>query len=305
MVFGAVLSPAPTSPMWWMGVFYGGYFAILLVEVWSMFWDHPTIHQWACTFAAGMAVVAPFTLGAVFGVVGAHAYWSGIFTPIQMVVTAFVAGASLLCVAMALVVRFRLAGYERAERLAIPGLRLLLGIGLLAVAALVARQMIAGLASDERGMREATEAVLYGPSAAQFWILRIGVGIVVPLLLVALPWTRTNLGTLVAGVCALTGVFFDRVLLVGGGQATPVSAHAGVVSTPYATYTPSPVEIAVVLGAGAFVAFGYTIAERYLNLGETDVHAGLTLGPLIRRVRAALALGRRTAPAPVGPGGEG
>src|SRR5512146_2513964 len=38
LVFGCILSPAPTSPMWWMGVFYGGYLAVLLVEVWSMFW---------------------------------------------------------------------------------------------------------------------------------------------------------------------------------------------------------------------------------------------------------------------------
>jgi len=297
LLFGAVLSPSPTSPMWWMGVFYGGYLAILLVEVWSMFWNHAVIHQWACTLAACMAIVAPFTLGAVFGVVGAHAYWHGIFTPIQMVVTAFVAGASLLCIVLAVVVRLRLAGHERARRLAIPGLRLLLGIGLLAVAALVARQLVVGLDSDERGMREATEAVMFGPDAAQFWILRVGVGIITPLVLIALPWTRTDLGTLVAGVCGLVGVFFDRVLLVSGGQAVPVSAHAGVVSSPYAAYTPSPVEIVVVLGAGAFVALGYTLAERYLDLGEADVHAGVTLRPLVRRLREAVVSTRRRASA--------
>jgi Ni/Fe-hydrogenase subunit HybB-like protein len=304
LVFGAVLSPAPTSPMWWMGVFYGAYFATLLVEVWSMFWDHPVIHQWACTVAACMAIIAPFTLGAVFGVVGAHAYWSGVFTPILMVVSAFVAGTSLLCIVMFVVVRFRLAGHERAERLAIPGLRLLLGVGLVAVAALVARQMIAGLLSDERGLREATESVLVGPYAFQFWVFRVGIGIVVPLLLVVLPRTRTSLGLLVAGTCALTGVFFDRVLLVSGGLGTPVSAHAGVVSTPYATYTPSPVEIAIILGAGAFVAFGYTLAERYLNLGETDVHVGIDFGPFVRRLRTALGGVRGNAAAPAGDGGE-
>ena len=36
MVFGAVFNPSPLSPMWWMGVFYGGYLCFLLVEVWSM-----------------------------------------------------------------------------------------------------------------------------------------------------------------------------------------------------------------------------------------------------------------------------
>ena len=52
MVLGAVLVPSPSSPMWWMGVFYGVYLVVLLVEVWSMFTPHPKIHQYACTTAA-------------------------------------------------------------------------------------------------------------------------------------------------------------------------------------------------------------------------------------------------------------
>ena len=52
MVFGAVFVPSPSSPMWWMGVFYGLYLVVLLVEVWSMFTPHPKIHQYACTAAA-------------------------------------------------------------------------------------------------------------------------------------------------------------------------------------------------------------------------------------------------------------
>ena len=75
MVFGAVLVPSPTSPMWWMGVFYGIYLVVLLVEVWSMFFHHPKIHQYACTAATCTAVVAPATLGAVFGVLAAKAFW--------------------------------------------------------------------------------------------------------------------------------------------------------------------------------------------------------------------------------------
>ena len=83
MVFGAVLVPSPTSPMWWMGVFYGAYLVVLLVEVWSMFTDHPKIHQWACTLAACIAILAPATLGAVFGVLAAKPFWIGPFTAIH------------------------------------------------------------------------------------------------------------------------------------------------------------------------------------------------------------------------------
>jgi Ni/Fe-hydrogenase subunit HybB-like protein len=288
LIFGAVLSPAPSSPMWWMGVFYGGYLGLLLVEVWSMFSDHPKVHQWACTLAACMAILAPATLGAVFGVIVARPYWHGPFTPLWMVASAFLAGVSVLGIVFFGVVRFRLSGFERAGRLAMPGLRLLLGVGLVVVAILLVRHMVAGLNGSELGLRVATLAVLEGPLAGPFWILRVGVGLGLPLLLILLPATRTPIGLLVASAGALTGVFVDRWLFVAAGQVAPVSVVGGVVMTPYAGYGPSPVEIAIILGAAAFVAFGYTLAERYLDLNEADVHFGFPLAPHLRRARAAL-----------------
>lgn len=283
MVLGAVLSPSPGSPMWWMGVVYGAYLCILLVEVWSLFWDHPVIHQWACTLAAGTAIVAPSTLGAVFGVLVARPFWHGPFTAVLMVASAFLAGTALLSIVFYVVGRLHLAGFERANRVAIPSLRLLLGIGLVVVLALVARQMIAGLVGNERGLRAATEAVLAGPLAGQFWVVRIGFGLVLPLLLVVLPGGRTNRGLFVAAIGALCGVFADRLLLVSGGEIAPTTVSAGVLSSPYAAYTPSLVEIGIVIGASAFVAFAYTLAELYLDLSESDVHFGFPVANVIRR----------------------
>jgi molybdopterin-containing oxidoreductase family membrane subunit len=323
MVLGAVLSPTPTSPMWWMGVFYGGYLVILLVEVWSMFWDHPVIHAWACTAAAGMAVVAPFTLGAVFAVLAARPSWHGPFTPVLMVATAFLAGTALLTMAFAVVGRLGLAGHERSERLAVPGLRLLLGGGLLVVGVLVARSVLVGLGGGERGLREATEAVISGPLAPTFWLVRVGLGLAVPLVLVGLPVAAVGFGRLrigpfrigsvrifrgsgwlgLAGACALVGVLADRFLFVSGGQIAPVTASAGVVTQGFAFYAPSLVEVGIVAGAAAYVALGYTLAERYLDLRESDVHVGFVLAPVARGAwrlgwagaSGAVAAGRRVA----------
>jgi Ni/Fe-hydrogenase subunit HybB-like protein len=277
MVFGAVLVPSPSSPMWWMGVCYGFYLCVLLVEVWSMFTDHPRIHQAACTIAAGTAIVAPATLGAVFGVLVARPFWHGPFTPILMVASAFLSGTALLGVVFYAVHRLRLEGAERATSLAIPAIRSLLALGLVLVAILVGRQAIDGLNSAQPSFRIATNALLFGPLAFEFWGLRIALGLVVPLLLVGLPATRTPAGTGLAAALAIGGVFVDRLMFVTAGQIAPSSA-AGVVATPFTNYTPSPVEIAILVGAVAFVAFGYTLAERYLDLRESsEVHAYLSL----------------------------
>jgi molybdopterin-containing oxidoreductase family membrane subunit len=302
MVFGAVFVPSPSSPMWWMGVFYGTYLVVLLVEVWSMFTDHPKIHQWSCTAASCVAILAPATLGAVFAVLAAKPFWHGPFTVILMVASAFLAGTALLGIVFYVVIRLGLQDLERARRYAVPSIRLLLTIGLVLVAVLVARQVHAGLTGSEYGLREATEALVAGPLAWQFWGLRVALGLVVPLTLVILPWTRTPAGLFAASLLTLTGVFTDRLLFVTAGQIYPVTTVAGTVSYPYATYTPSPVEIAIIAGAVAFLAFAYTLAERYLDLEEADVHTFFPWpGSATRTPRRATASLRRprTAPRPL------
>jgi Ni/Fe-hydrogenase subunit HybB-like protein len=277
LVFGAVLNPSPTSPMWWMGVCYGFYLCVLLTEVWSMFTDHPTIHQVACTAAMCTAIVAPTTLGAVFGVLAGRAFWYGIFTPLLMVSTAFLAGTALLAIVFYFVHRLRLDGWERAASVAIPSIRLLMTVAMALVALLVTREVVAGLTGDAPGLHSATSALVAGPLALEFWGIRVIAGLVIPFLLLALPATRTPAGTLVAGLLIWVGVFVDRFTFVSAGQIAPVTAISGTVSSPYAAYTPSPVEIGIILGAFAFIAFVYTMAERYLDLHEASAHGALSL----------------------------
>src|SRR3990170_1789916 len=288
MVLGAVLVPSPTSPMWWMGVFYGAYLCVLVVEVWSMFTNHPTIHQAACTTAACLAIAAPATLGAVFGVLVSRPFWHGPFTPILMVSSAFLSGTALLGIVFYVVARLRLTGAERAVSLAIPAIRTLLAIGLVLVSVLITRQLIAGLIDDRPAFVDATRALLVGPLALQFWVFRVALGLAVPLLLVALPATRTPAGTLLAALLAIVGVFVDRFTFVLAGQIGPTTV-SGVVSAPWAEYTPTLVEIGIIAGAVAFVALGYTLAERYLDLREARAHVFVPIPDLLRsRVRRLL-----------------
>jgi len=279
MVFGAVLSPSPFSPMWWMGVFYGVYLMFLITEVWSMFTGHWQLHRFACVLSSITAVLAPTTLGAVFGVLAARPYWHGAFTPPAMVTAALLSGIALLGIVFALVHRFRLAGWERATTLAIPALRLLLMIVLPVTVLVVAWQMMFGLYGVVPGLADATKAILVGPLAFQFWVFRVFLGLAVPLALVLWPRTRTPAGLFAASCFTFLGLFADRMIFVNAGQIAPGTAVAGVVSSPWAEYTPSLVEISIMVGAFAFFALFYTLAERYLPMGEHEGHlVGAFLG---------------------------
>jgi molybdopterin-containing oxidoreductase family membrane subunit len=271
MVFGAVLVPSPTSPMWWMGVFYGIYLCCLLVEVWSMFTGHPLVHQWACVASSCMAIIAPATLGAVFAILAVRSFWHDPLSPVLMVSSALALGTSLLGIVFYAVYRTRRSGWERARSVAMPSIRILLAIAIVLVSVLLARHVLVGLNGTMPGQVEAADALVSGPLAVPFWG-RVGLGLLVPLVILALPWTSNVHGTFAASTLAFTGILVDRYLFVAAGQIAPVTTSAGTVSYPFAPYVPSPVEIMIVIGAGAFVAFGYTLAERYLDLSESDAH---------------------------------
>jgi molybdopterin-containing oxidoreductase family membrane subunit len=299
LVFGAVFNPSLTSPMWWMGVFYAVYLVFLMVEVWSMFTDHPVIHRYACLASSCTAVFAPATLGAVFGVMIARSFWYGLFTPIAMVVTALVAGSALLGIVFYLVVRFERTGFERARRLAFPAIRILLAVGLVGSLLLLGRGLLTGLTSSDDDLRDATLALVSGPLAVPFWARVLG-GFAIPLALLALPMARTVTGTGIAAAFAFVGVLVDRLLFVSAGQIIPTTTVGGVVSEPYVTYTPTLVEISIVVAAFAFVAFVYTLAERYLDLREADVHLPFHVPDVVGLARR-WAAARRPAPDPSEP----
>ncbi len=272
LVFGAILSPSPFSPMWWMGVFYGVYLVFLFTEVWSMFTGHWAVHRVACTLASIAAIFAPLTLGAVFGVLASRPFWHGAFTPPLMIVSAFLSGVALLGIVFFCVVRFRLTAWERAETLAIPAIRLLLTIALVVAALFLLLQVIVGLYGQVPGLADATLALLVGPLALPFWIFRVGLGLVVPIALLVMPRTRTAEGLFTASVLAFVGLFTDRMVFVNAGQIAPSTSASGVVSSPFAVYTPTLVEISIVIGAFAVVALLYTLAERYLDMSEHVGH---------------------------------
>jgi len=300
MAFGAVFNPSFSSPMWWMGAFYAAYLVFLLIEVWSMFFGHDDVHRYACLASSCTAVLAPSTLGAVFGVLFARGFWYGLFTPIAMLVTALLAGSALLGIVFYFVVRFELAGFERGRTLAIPAIRILLAVALVGSLVLLGRGLLVGLTSEDLALHGGTMALLSGPLAIPFWIRLVG-GLAIPLVLIALPATRTVSGTGIAAGLAFVGVIVDRLLFVSAGQIIPTTAVGGVVSDPYVAYTPSLVEISIVLAAFAFVAFVYTLAERYLDLREAEVHMGFHLPRVVatapERLRTRWAA-RRVAPAP-------
>ena len=96
------------------------------------------------------------------------------------------------------------------------------------------------------GSREMMELLIVGRLAPFMWLFGIG-GLVVPMLLVALPVTRNVFGITLAATAVLLAMWLKRFLIVVPGLAEPMMPTSLVI------YWPSRVEIMITLGAVAAI----------------------------------------------------
>ena len=277
----AVLTPGFSSAIWWMGVLYALYLVVLIVEFFYLsraetlrrspvpanpsparanaaqqrLKRYRSFAWYAGIGGFALAIFAPGTLGAVFGVVRAADLWHGPLMPVYFVVTALVSGAALL--ALAIVLTYRLG---RKEMGPVKGLVQSLGKLLLVFLAVFLlftawRILSTGDATD----------FLLGRLGGNFWVFEILVGILVPMVILLIPKARTMLGIGLASFMVMVGMFLARYDFVVAGQLASAGREGEAVGLGL---MPSLTEMLIVLGSFALLAALYLIGNRFLPLGE-------------------------------------
>jgi molybdopterin-containing oxidoreductase family membrane subunit len=272
LLFGAVFSPSPSSAMWWMGTLYAIYLVFLVIELAGMFLGSESLAKAGSALTLATAILAPSTLGAVFGTLVSRSFWHGGLAPVYLILTALVSGAALLGIVFSLVERLGLRGGSASEAV-VPALGKLLALMLSLTAFLTAWQTIVGLYGGVPGEFEATMALVFGPLSVPFWVFTVGIGMVAPLAILLRPRVAGDRAKVVSDVLlasclAFGGMFVERIAFVAAGQITPMSAASGIVVGDFAAYVPSAVEVGIVVGALGLAGLLYTIAERFVDLGE-------------------------------------
>jgi molybdopterin-containing oxidoreductase family membrane subunit len=154
-------------------------------------------------------------VGTLFGVVAARPHWhSGLF-PIMFLVSALVSGGALLIV-VALIFQ---SGRKRNRDTVLTLGKVVLGLLLLDVLFQVSDILIAyrgGIPGEIAGLSVVTS----GPYWWVFWIWQIGIGTLIPLLLLTLPATRRNpIAVAAAALLIVVGLFGMRLNIVVPGLA--------------------------------------------------------------------------------------
>lgn len=263
-LFSLFFSTSFASVMGWMTWFYTAY-GILLVIMLYLTWKNPKSAALRRLGWLGLpfAILFGGAEGSLFGVVGARAAWESGLTPILFLVKGAFTGVGLMLFISILF----------GEHTPVPFLRKLL-IGLLfAVLVLEVSEYFTAFYANIPAKAESLQIVLFGPYWWVFWIAHIGLGLLLPLILLSgadkNPPALATAGALVALMAvttklnlvipALTVPEFEglRTAYVGPGLSLE--------------YFPTSAEWLVAILTASFAALFFLAGYRFLTTRKSVV----------------------------------
>ena len=268
-----MLSPNPTSNIWWMGTLYGAYLFFMVVEFALLQMEKHKIAGMFGLLGLVSGIAAHSNLGAVFGLLSGREFWHGPYMPIYFITSAMMSGCAAVIFFHYL--GYRANGWKMSEKLESSLMATAkLGATLIAVIMFFTTwKMISGISGQPPGKYEAMMALVSGPYAINFWLGEVMLGMVIPFAMI-LAARAKNLPVLFwASVSSVVGIFFMRYDLVVVGQLVPWYHEFGLVDMPHLlTYTPSLHEIVITLGAMGICVMGFFMGERLFRGHLSEDH---------------------------------
>lgn len=267
-----VISPNLTSNIWWMGTLYGAYMLFMSVEFLLLVKRRYQLATILGFLGVIAGIAAHSNLGAVFGMLDGREFWYGPFMPIYFITSAMMSGAAAIILFTWLA--YKISGREMEPETS-KALEVTTRIGVLLIAIILfftIWKFVIGFAGSE-GKMMALESLLTGPYAFNFWVLEMGVGIILPLMLYLKSKGRNLTLMAIASAMMIFGIFFMRYDLVIVGQIVPVQHELGVTDYPgLLSYVPSGHEILVVLGGMGLVGLVFLVGEKVFGGHKPEAH---------------------------------
>jgi len=259
-----LFSPNLASPLWWLGMLYGLYLIVLLLSFRKI--HKAQVSKVLGIFTFIIAIATSTALGWLFGLPDARPVYNANFLAMYFPLTGFAS-------ALAAVLLFSLAYHQFAKIPLSEGdknlyddLSKLFGLAMILTLIFFIWRTIVGGASAT-----ALEFAGFRHMLGSGWYhLALWVGLVIPLLLLAMPSARqATWGKVTAAVLFLIGMFAGRLEMVLSGLVMPTGPKAEG-QPPFVSYWPTIWEVFVFVSALAVLLFIYTLGERNLKLSEVS-----------------------------------
>lgn len=263
MPLGVILHPNLTSNIWWMGTLYGMAVFVMLVELYLIISKRYSAAIILGVVGAVTEAFANSNLGSVFASLSSRPFWYGSQLPVFFLACAVLSGAA----AVVLFTHYSHALHKRKmSESTFSGLqtagKIMVLMTFLVILATGWKFANAYVGNDETIM--AANALISGPLSTSFWLFEIGIGLVLPCIILVGSRLSSMHAMSAAALMVLVGQFFSRYNLVVSGQI--VSSDYGQVGVPqYFSYAPTTAEYLVVIAGMGVVGFGFIVGERFLD----------------------------------------
>ena len=263
------ISPNLSSPMWWLSQFYLIYLILLVVEFYLIHTKKVGGIKVVGVFAGLAAIAVHSTLGGLFGLAAVRTYFESAFSPIYFILIAVIIGAALLL--FTTILQYKVTRKEMSPELhsVVMGLAKFLGV-------MVGIAIFFTIWKDLTGLRSTipTTALAYEHLLGVwwYWVVVLMMGLITPIFLLLNPRTRKLNFILVASVLVLIGMFAARIEFAIGGEIVAIVQNLQHLQSPLGHYSPTFVEIAVVMLAFSTVALLYTFGVKKLALEQVPRH---------------------------------
>lgn len=216
-------------------------------------------------FAFGWAMLVHGGTGAIFGLISTKHAWFTPLRPFEFIAAAMTSGLALLIVILVLTMRVT------GRKLDIDLLR---SMGNLLTMCIIGLCIIVFVDKLTHGYAVDPSAIVWlltGTYAWIFWGMQVLLAYVIPLVLLALPWTRRTVsGMFAASVSVVIGIFGERLFLLIPGMALPMhywpTGHVEGIYGAVGQYPLMPVETCITVGVFAMMGLLYLLGLKFLDL---------------------------------------
>jgi Ni/Fe-hydrogenase subunit HybB-like protein len=250
------------------GILYGGYFLIGMIYLGTIFSDKYKFIKLMGKIAIGWAALVHMGTGAIFGFIATRPIFFSPIKPFEFLSAAMVSGLALLIIVVAAVFKFTKRNLNKEI---IFSLSRLLRVLIIVLAVMVLVDKLTHLYPPDR---EATIWLLTGPYSWTFWLLQVGFGYALPLVILFHPlYGKTFKGVIMASFLVVIGIFGERFSLVIPGAAYPLPFYPGKIEGIWGmagSFPITPVEFFMSLGIFTLMGFLFLVGLKNLELLPVD-----------------------------------
>jgi len=254
------------------GILYSTYIAICFVYLLAMFAGKEKLVGVIALIAVIWAIGVHSGTGAIFGFVSRELYESPLLPP-SFITAALSSGTALMIILLQLLFKYTERPFDQRY---VKELSRLLAVFIIVVAYFLLIEN--GFRAYNIGHRESAWFFLFGGShSLVFWIGLMGLGLVVPALILFTPGLKDSIKMInVAAVLHVIGVLCERYIIVIPGQlhAAEILPNHEVESVALdgaaVTYSISFLEVVQTLGVAAILAIAFVLGLKIFAMMPTE-----------------------------------